>query len=49
MLKYEDQELQQAAHNLIHNFKNLSGSNWEAYFNEFPKDLQIDLKQKYGI
>lgn len=47
--KHNDAELETASKTLLHNFKRLSGNNWESYFVKFPMELQIQLKERYGL
>ncbi len=44
-----DTDLQELAFKLILNFKIVAGQHWENYFDNFPKDLQERMKEKFGF
>ena len=44
-----DADLQELAQKLIVNFKMIAGNVWFSYFENFPKELQQKMRQKFGV
>jgi len=51
LVTFEDAEpdVQNFSSKLIINFKNIAGQEWFSFFNSFPKELQDQMRQKYGV
>jgi len=42
-------DVQDLSYKLITNFKSIAGQTWLSFFNSFPKELQDQMRQKYGV
>lgn len=51
LVNFENAEidLQELASKLVINFKAVAGHLWDSYFENFPKELQDKMKQRFAI
>ena len=42
-------ELGQMANQILHEFKNFAGDQWQAYYEKFPPPVKQSLNEKFGI